>query len=63
MSEPTAAQRAVLAAVDVERTHVRSDTYAAHRCACRHLIYPCQEPGGKCLFCDCTSHLPKGAET
>jgi hypothetical protein len=44
------------------------DDYAAHRCACGHLVYPSQRPGDPCLVnslggkvqCSCTDHHPRG---
>jgi hypothetical protein len=32
------------------------DPYAAHRCACGHLVYADDSPGGPCRFCPCQSH-------
>lgn len=43
------------------RTFASYDLYAAHRCACKHLIYADETPGGSCRFCECTSHTPGGA--
>jgi len=34
----------------------RHDDYAAFRCACGHLIYADDTPGGNCRFCECTDH-------
>ena len=34
------------------------DDYAADRCACRHLVYEDDTPGGECRWdlCHCTDH-------
>ena len=34
------------------------DHYAADRCACRHLVYEDDTPGGECRWdlCHCTDH-------
>jgi hypothetical protein len=39
------------------RTH-SLDTYAADRCACYHIVYPDDTPGGDCRWdlCGCENH-------
>lgn len=32
------------------------DPYAAHRCACGHLVYRDDLRGGPCRFCECQAH-------
>lgn len=55
-------QKAVLAAIKAgQRTRVNSDTYAASRCACGHLVYANQAHGGSCLFCACDDHRAPAA--
>jgi len=72
MTKWTPEQQEVLA--DLERMSARQygyfeqDDFAADRCACNHLVYPGDEPGGSCRheLCDCARHespsRPAGTE-
>jgi hypothetical protein len=57
----TAATEAPPATEPGVRRFARYDGYAACRCSCGHLQYADEKPGGKCRFCACADHRPRGA--
>ena len=49
------------------RYQAPADPYAAHRCACKHLVYADDVIGNPCRFfaegCPCMDHRPKEVTT
>ena len=60
MAELNETQQAVLDRIEAgRRGYVKRDDYAGQRCACDHLLYEFDVPGGWCRVCDdCTDHRP-----
>ena len=61
MTELNETQQAVLDQIEAgRRGYVKQDDYARQRCACDHLLYEGDVPGGQCRVCDCTEHTASG---